>query len=43
DNIGTVDVIHSKRMYGQSSYSFKSLFKLWVNGFTNFSVKPLRI
>jgi len=43
DNIGTVDVIHNKRLYGQSNYSFISLFKLWVNGFTNFSVKPLRI
>lgn len=43
DSIGTVDVIHSKRIYGQSNYGFINLLKLWVNGFTNFSVKPLRI
>jgi len=43
DNIGTVDIIHGKREYGQSNYNFMTLFKLWVNGFTNFSVKPLRI
>jgi glycosyltransferase involved in cell wall biosynthesis len=43
DNIGTVDMAHDRREYGKSNYSFISLFKLWFNGFTNFSVKPLRV
>jgi len=43
DNISTVDIIHYRREYGKSNYSFMSLLKLWFNGFTNFSVKPLRI
>jgi len=43
DNIGMVEVNHEKREYGKSGYSFINLFRLWFNGFTNFSVKPLRI
>ncbi len=43
DNIGVVNIIHNKREYGKSNYRFMSLLRLWVNGFTNFSVKPLRI
>lgn len=38
-----VDVTHHERKYGKSGYSFKKLVTLWVNGFTAFSVKPLRI
>lgn len=42
-NIGIVEVHHRKRAYGQSGYNFRRLFALWINGFTAFSEKPLRI
>lgn len=42
-NICNVEVEHRKRMSGKSNYKFKTLFKLWLNGFTAFSVKPLEI
>lgn len=42
-NIGIVEVNHRKRAYGQSGYNFKRLFALWINGFTAFSEKPLRV
>ena len=42
-NIGFVFVDHRDRMEGRSGYSFKGLINLWLNGFTAFSVKPLRI
>ncbi len=43
NNIGKVMVDHRDRFNGSSGYTFKSLLKLWLNGFTAFSVKPLRI
>ena len=42
-SIGAVSISHSSRMYGRSNYNYLKLFRLWLNGFTNFSVKPLRI
>ncbi len=42
-NIANVDVDHRERAAGKSQYTFKKLVKLWMNGFTSFSVKPLRI
>ena len=42
-NIVNVDVNHRKREVGQSGYSLGKLFGLWINGFTAFSIKPLRI
>lgn len=42
-NIANVNVTHRNRREGQSGYSFKKLLKLWMNGFTAFSEKPLRI
>lgn len=42
-NIVNVEVSHRDRQAGSSGYTFKKLFGLWVNGFTAFSVKPLRI
>lgn len=42
-NICNVAVTHRERMEGISGYSFKKLVALWVNGFTSFSVLPLRI
>ena len=42
-NICNVDVNHRGRIEGRSGYSLKKLISLWVNGFTSFSVIPLRI
>lgn len=42
-NIGFVFVTHRDRLEGRSGYSLKGLINLWLNGFTAFSVKPLRI
>ena len=41
--IVNVDVTHRKREVGQSGYTLGKLFGLWINGFTAFSIKPLRI
>ena len=38
-----VDIPHHERKFGTSGYSLKKLVALWMNGFTAFSVKPLRI
>ena len=43
DNIGTVPVTHKERAVGKSGYSINKLLSLWMNGFTAFSVKPLRV
>lgn len=42
-NITNVVVNHREREEGSSGYTFKKLVGLWFNGFTAFSVKPLRI
>lgn len=41
-NLGNVYVGHRKRLEGKSGYTLSGLISLWVNGFTAFSVKPLR-
>ncbi len=41
--IVNVDVTHRRRETGQSGYTLAKLFGLWINGFTAFSIKPLRI
>ncbi|HHZ05651.1 MAG TPA: glycosyltransferase [Clostridiales bacterium] len=41
--IANVEVLHRKRLFGTSNYSFKKLLKLWIQGFTNFSIAPLRL
>ncbi|MFZ5973879.1 MAG: glycosyltransferase family 2 protein [Bacillota bacterium] len=41
-NVGNIAVRHESRKVGKSGYTFKKLILLWLNGFTNFSVKPLR-
>ncbi|MCI8654438.1 MAG: glycosyltransferase [Clostridia bacterium] len=43
NKIKNVDVEHKEREIGKSQYTVKKLLRLWMNGFTNFSVKPLRI
>lgn len=42
-NITNVTVNHREREEGSSGYTIKKLLGLWFNGFTAFSVKPLRI
>jgi len=42
-NITNVSVVHRERSVGTSGYTFSKLMSLWINGFTSFSVKPLRI
>lgn len=41
--IANVETEHRKRENGKSNYSFGKLLGLWLNGFLNFSVRPLRI
>lgn len=42
-NVCNVKITHRERESGRSGYSLKKLLALWINGFTAFSVKPLRI
>lgn len=42
-SITNVTVTHREREEGTSGYTLKKLLGLWFNGFTAFSVKPLRI
>ncbi len=42
-NVVNVPVDHRKRTVGTSGYTLGKLFSLWMNGFTAFSIKPLRI
>lgn len=42
-NIVNVEVNHRDRKAGSSGYTLKKLLELWFNGFTAFSVKPLRV
>ena len=43
NRVGFVSVEQRNRMSGSSGYTLKSLIALWLNCFTSFSVKPLRI
>ncbi|MBQ9733821.1 MAG: glycosyltransferase family 2 protein [Clostridia bacterium] len=42
-NICNVPVNHRAREEGESGYTLAKLIGLWMNGFTSFSVKPLRL
>lgn len=42
-NWSSVELKRKERLSGESGYSLKKLLKLWINGFTTFSVLPLRI
>lgn len=42
-SIGNVNVNHRERTVGKSNYNLKKLVSLWMNGFTAFSIKPLRV
>ena len=41
--IANVSVHHRAREEGRSGYTISKLLYLWMNGFTSFSVKPLRL
>ena len=41
--ICNVNVNHRERPHGISNYNLVKLISLWMNGFTAFSIKPLRI
>lgn len=43
NKVKNVEVHHRERLEGRSGYTLGKLLLLWVNGFTAFSVKPLRI
>ena len=42
-NICNVAVNHRQRQEGHSGYTLSKLLNLWMNGFTSFSIKPLRL
>lgn len=42
-NIANVEVEHKERLEGESGYTMRKLLGLWLNGFTAFSIVPLRI
>lgn len=41
-NMSNVSLTKRNRLFGSSNYSFLKLFSVWLNGFTAFSVLPLR-
>lgn len=41
--ICNIPVTLRERASGKSGYTFKKLLSLWMNGFTAFSIKPLRV
>ena len=41
--VGNVIVEHKSREIGESNYNLKGLLSLWLNGFTAFSILPLRL
>lgn len=42
NRISCVAVTHSKRAYGKSGYTLHKLLSLWIDGFSNFTISPLR-
>lgn len=43
DRFADVEVEHRERASGTSGYTLKKMLSLWMNGFINFSIIPLRI
>lgn len=43
DHISNVYIEHKRREIGDTTFTFGKLVMLWLNGFTSFSVKPLRL
>ena len=42
-NVACIPIRHASRHEGKSGYNLTKLLKLWLDGFTNFSIKPLRL
>lgn len=42
-DIVNVNMEERARFSGNTNFTFKKMFNLWINGFTAFSIKPLRI
>ena len=42
-NIANATIEHKDRLEGESGYTLGKLISLWMNGFTAFSIKPLRL
>ncbi len=42
-NIALIEAKQNERLEGKSGYTLKKMINLWLNGFTSFSIKPLRI
>ena len=42
-NVVNVGFAKKERLTGKSGYNLRKMIELWLNGFTSFSVKPLRI
>jgi glycosyltransferase involved in cell wall biosynthesis len=42
-SVGDVPIHHKARETGTSGYTFGKLLSMWMDGFTAFSVKPLRV
>lgn len=43
NKVTSVPVEHAHRYAGESGYNFKNSVKLWLNGVTSYSIKPLRV
>lgn len=43
NKVGKVTIQHNERKYGKSNYTVRKLLRLWMNGFMNFSIIPLRL
>lgn len=43
DKLANVKVEHKEREIGNSTYTLRKLVSLWINGFTSFSIIPLRL
>lgn len=43
NNVANATIQHRERDNGESGYTLTKLLGLWMNGFTAFSVKPLRV
>lgn len=43
DKFTDVEMEHRQRAAGHSGYTFKKMMGLWLTGFTNFSIVPLRM
>lgn len=42
-DIVNVEMEERNRLAGTTTFTFKKMFSLWINGFTAFSIKPLRM